>query len=35
MDFYIFGFNVPYIILMIVGTLVLLRLRKLALRKDK
>ena len=35
MDFYILGFNVPYIALMVVGTLALLRLRAIAIRKDK
>ena len=35
MDFYILGFNVPYIILMVVGTVTLLRLRAIAIRKGK
>lgn len=35
MDFYILGFNVPYIALMVVGTLALLRLRAIALKGNK
>jgi len=35
MDFYFLGFNVPYIALMVVGTLTLLRLRAIAIKGRK